>query len=95
MALLNQSEINEALATLKGWEAKDNFLFKNFEFDNFKSAVAFTVKIALAAEVHNHHPDILIHGWNKVMVKLSTHSENGITGKDIKLANEIQNLFGD
>jgi pterin-4a-carbinolamine dehydratase len=29
------------------------------------------------AEELNHHPDILVHGWSKVRLTLSTHSEAG------------------
>jgi 4a-hydroxytetrahydrobiopterin dehydratase len=40
----------------------------------------------------NHHPDILLHEWNKVKISVSTHSEGGVTEKDFKLAGIIDNL---
>lgn len=46
-------------------------------------------KIALLSERADHHPDLLIR-WNKVSVALSTHSEGGITEKDLSLAGEIE-----
>ena len=46
-------------------------------------------KIALLSERADHHPDLLIR-WNKVSVALSTHSEGGITEKDLSLAEEIE-----
>ena len=44
------------------------------------------------AERADHHPDLLIHGWNKVKITLSTHSEGGLTAKDFELAREIEGM---
>jgi 4a-hydroxytetrahydrobiopterin dehydratase len=48
-------------------------------------AIAFVNKVAALAEASDHHPDIDIR-WNKVTLKLSTHSEGGLTGKDFSMA---------
>ena len=64
------------------------------EIELDKTSVALIVKVRMAAEIVNHHPDILLHGWNKVKFMLSTHSENGITSKDMELAKEINKLYG-
>jgi len=53
--------------------------------------MGFINSIALLAERANHHPDIDIR-WNKVQLVLSTHSEGGITQKDIALAKEIESF---
>jgi 4a-hydroxytetrahydrobiopterin dehydratase len=53
--------------------------------------MGFVNSIALLAERANHHPDIDIR-WNKVLLVLSTHSEGGITQKDISLAKEIESF---
>ena len=45
-----------------------------------------------SAEEANHHPDILLHGWNKVRLTLSTHSEGGLTDADFALAARIDSL---
>ena len=44
------------------------------------------------AEAANHHPDILVHGWNKVRLTLSTHSEGGVTDADLALAQQLDAL---
>jgi len=49
-------------------------------------------RAAEAAEEANHHPDILVHGWNKVRLTSSTHSEGGLTDKDHALARRIDGL---
>ena len=44
------------------------------------------------AEDANHHPDILLHGWNQVRLTLSTHSQGGIAQADLDLARGIDGL---
>ena len=46
---------------------------------DFPAAIAFVQRVGEAAEAAGHHPDILLHGWNKVRLTLSTHSEGGLT----------------
>lgn len=70
----------------------EGFLEKEFEFENFISAVEFVVKIAELAETLNHHPDLKIHSYKKVIVFIKTHSENKITDKDYKLSESIEEL---
>ena len=55
-------------------------------FADFAAAIAFVNRVAELAEAANHHPDILVHGWNKVRLTLSTHSEGGLTDADFALA---------
>jgi len=49
-------------------------------------------RVAELAEAANHHPDIFLHGWNKVRLTLSTHSQGGLTDADFKLASQIDRL---
>ena len=51
--------------------------------------MAFVNRVADEAEAMDHHPDILIHGWNNVRLSVMTHSEGGLTAKDFKLAERI------
>src|SRR5687767_9483701 len=57
------------------WREDGGELVRDFELNNFADALAFVNRVAEEAEEMNHHPDILIHGWNKVRLTLSTHSE--------------------
>jgi 4a-hydroxytetrahydrobiopterin dehydratase len=50
--------------------------------------MAFVNRVAALAEAADHHPDIDIR-WNRVMLVLSTHSEGGVTSRDIRLARRI------
>ena len=92
MARLNNTKIQQELKHLTGWEKRRNEIKKKFEFKDFVQAMGFVNSVALLAERANHHPDIDIR-WNKVLLVLSTHSEGGITRKDIALAKEIQSLL--
>ncbi len=91
MTSLSQDEVQAALRELGGWEAADEAISKQFAFADFREAVAFVVRIAFEAEAGDHHPDLDLR-YNKVRVQLSTHSEGGVTAKDIDLARAIDAL---
>jgi 4a-hydroxytetrahydrobiopterin dehydratase len=93
MALLTKKEIRLVLTELSGWKLQGNEIRKKFVFADFARAMGFVNSIALCAERANHHPDIDIR-WNKITLSLSTHSEGGITKKDISLAKRIETLAG-
>jgi 4a-hydroxytetrahydrobiopterin dehydratase len=91
MALLTEWEIQHALVHLHAWNCKQNELHTTREFADFVMAMVFVNAVALLAEEKNHHPDIDIR-WNKVTLSLTTHSEGGVTEKDIDLAKAIDSL---
>jgi 4a-hydroxytetrahydrobiopterin dehydratase len=74
------------------WREEESALVRDYEFEDFASAMAFVNRVADAAEDANHHPDILVHGWNKVRLTLTTHSEGGLTENDRKMAERIDGL---
>ncbi len=93
MPLLSSEEINGQLKNLSGWEFAGNLIFKEFKLNNFKEALAFVNKVGNEAEAMDHHPDILMHSWNKVKISISTHSQGGVTEKDFELAKKIESLL--
>ncbi|HLD04551.1 MAG TPA: 4a-hydroxytetrahydrobiopterin dehydratase [Candidatus Nanoarchaeia archaeon] len=74
------------------WKEEDT-LTKEFSFLTFVAAVEFVNKITPLAEQMNHHPDVLVHSYNKVKITLSTHSEHKVTEKDWELVRKIDALF--
>ncbi len=76
------------------WRQEGESLVRDREFEDFASAMAWVNQVADAAEAANHHPDILVHGWNKVRLTLTTHSEGGLTEKDSAMARTIDGLSG-
>ena len=74
------------------WREEDAALVRDFEFRDFADALAFVNRVGEEAEAANHHPDILVHGWNRVRLTLSTHSEGKVTDADHRLAGVIDGL---
>jgi 4a-hydroxytetrahydrobiopterin dehydratase len=93
MSLLSDSEVEHRLRSVPLWLlGEERAIVRDLAFANFAEAIAFVNRVAEAAEVANHHPDILLHGWNKVRLTLSTHSVGGLTDADFQLAAQIDRL---
>ena len=95
MPKLPKNEIMAALAGFEEWkhDAEKDILVMECEFENFIKAMEFINNVAEIAESLDHHPDIGVHGWNKVRIATMSHDLNAITERDIALIVEIQKLF--
>ncbi|HEY6348530.1 MAG TPA: 4a-hydroxytetrahydrobiopterin dehydratase [Candidatus Angelobacter sp.] len=93
MAVLTDSEVQQALGSLKGWQRQGQAIQRVFEFPDFKAAMQFVNKIADAAEQANHHPDIDVR-YNKVTLALISHDSGGVTQRDVKMALKTNEIFG-
>lgn len=91
MAIYNKQQITTALRSMSGWTREKKEIVKTFEKKDFVRAMGFVNSVALLAQRINHHPDIDIR-WNKITLRLSTHSEGGLTEKDFTLARQIEAL---
>ena len=89
--LLSDGEIEERLKG-SGWARDGDEIVREWTLENFAEAIAFVNRVAEAAEEANHHPDILVHGWNKVRLSVTNHSAGGLTDADFKLAGTIEAL---
>jgi 4a-hydroxytetrahydrobiopterin dehydratase len=74
------------------WRQEGESLVRDYRFKDFAEAMAFVNRVADAAEEANHHPDILIHGWNNVRLTLTTHSAGRLTDNDRAMAERIDGL---
>jgi len=92
MPLLSDGDIQDKLGGLDGWERVEEQITKTFRLKNYIESVGFVNKVALLAERADHHPDIMLQ-YNKVTITITTHSDGGITEKDIDLAREIEGVF--
>ena len=92
MAVLNEDQVKNRLAGFKNWNFSNNQIGKEYQLKDFPEALAFVNKVGAFAEEINHHPDILMHSWNKVKITVSTHSEGGVTEKDFQLAEKIESI---
>lgn len=89
-ASLSEDDIEKMLAALDGWTRLHGrqAIGKSLKFANFREAFAFMAEVALMAEKLDHHPE-WTNVWNRVDMVLSTHSANGLTALDEKLAKAI------
>lgn len=85
-------KVDEWLATHPGWSVKNNGLSAEFKTADFATALAAVVRIGLAAEKRDHHPDITL-AWGKVGVFWTTHDSGGITDRDFELAEKTDAIF--
>jgi len=93
MSILSDSDIERRLGDAPDWHVGEvGSIVRDFAFADFAAAIAFVNRVAEAAELANHHPDMLVHGWNKVRLSCSTHSQGGLTDADFHLAAQIDRL---
>lgn len=82
----NEAAILDWLKSHPGWErSAPDGLRKSYAFKDFSEALAFVVRVGLAAERFDHHPDLEL-GWGRAYVRWSTHDAKGITSLDFRLA---------
>ncbi|MGW0159079.1 4a-hydroxytetrahydrobiopterin dehydratase [Mycobacterium sp. NPDC003323] len=92
MAVLTNDQVDAALPGLNGWERADGALRRSIEFPAFLAGIDAVGRVAELAEQKDHHPDIDIR-WRTVTFALVTHSEGGITDKDVEMAKAIDQLL--
>jgi 4a-hydroxytetrahydrobiopterin dehydratase len=92
MAKLSPDQIAEPLKALEGWEYQDNSIRKLYRFKEFMDGIRFIARVAELAEAADHHPDIFVN-YTRVTFTCSTHSEGGVTTKDLRLAHQIEQEF--
>ena len=92
MAKLEQAEVERRMGALPGWELKDGAIRKLYRFKEFMDGIRFLNRVAEMAEAADHHPDVQIN-YTRVTFTCATHSEGGVTGKDFKLAAQIEDAF--
>ena len=88
---LTDDQVRERLGSGE-WQRDGDTLVRELKFADFGEAIAFVNRVAEAAEAANHHPDIIVHGYNHVRLVLSTHSAGGITESDFALAGRLDEL---
>lgn len=91
--LLNEDEVASRLRRLS-WEREGDAIAREWRFEDFAEAIAFVNRVAEEAEAANHHPDIYVHGWNKVKLSLTNHSAGGLTEPDFEMAQKFDTLNG-
>jgi 4a-hydroxytetrahydrobiopterin dehydratase len=91
--LLTKDEIAARLLGL-AWTLEDATIVRDLKFADFAEAIEFVDHVAEVAETYDHHPDILVHGWNKVKLSLTNHAAGGLTEIDFDMAARFDALLG-
>lgn len=93
---LSEAEVAAALAGLPQWSLRADGLAisRDFAFADFSEAFGFMSRVALLAEKADHHPE-WSNVWNRVHVTLTTHDAGGLSGRDIRMAGEINRILGE
>ncbi len=89
--LLNDDEIESRLKR-SSWERVGDELVREWRFENFAEAIEFVNAVAEVAEDADRHPDIYVHGWNKVKLSLTTPAAGGVTDGDVAIALKLDRI---
>ena len=91
---LDKVEAEKLLADVSDWKLIDDAtkIQRNYAFDNFVDALAFTNKVGELAESENHHPDITL-GWGYCSVVFYSHKINGLHENDFIMAAKTSKLY--
>jgi 4a-hydroxytetrahydrobiopterin dehydratase len=84
-----------ALAKLSGWSDVPgrDAIARTFTFRDFNEAFGFMTRAALVAEKSDHHPEWR-NVYKTVEVVLSTHEADGVTSRDVALAEAMNRIAG-
>jgi 4a-hydroxytetrahydrobiopterin dehydratase len=91
MAVLTDDQVDAAAKDLNDWTRSDGALRRSVKFPAFLAGIDAVRRVAEHAEAKDHHPDIDIR-WRTVTFALVTHSEGGITDKDVQMAKDIDGI---
>ena len=92
MPRLDDDAIETALRDLSDWSREGDVLVRTVKRRDWRQAIDLVVAVADEAEQRDHHPDVCVTGYRRVTFRLTTHSEGGITDRDVALARRIDEL---
>jgi 4a-hydroxytetrahydrobiopterin dehydratase len=91
---LSHEQSEELLQEVSDWHLEeDKEIIKTYEFKDFREAMDFMNEVAHIAEKEGHHPDIKLHDYKKVDVRISTHAIGGLSENDFILAAKVDELL--
>jgi len=89
---MQPGEVETWLAShLPKWRLEDGWIRRTYKTHSWKGTLMVVNAVGHLAEAAWHHPDMtLSYAW--VEVRLMTHTAKGITGKDLELAQKIEEV---
>lgn len=88
----SDAQLRDALAVLADWSAVDGQLQRDFRFADYHQTIAFVNAVAGLANLEDHHPELVV-GYNRCMVRFSTHSAGGISDNDFICAAKVDDIY--
>jgi len=94
---LGVEEARELLRQLHpSWQLDESGreLRRLFSFKNYHQTMAFVNAVAWIAHRENHHPDLEV-GYNRCLVRFTTHAIGGLSENDFISAAKVDRLLED
>ena len=89
--MLTEEEIAARLDLVR-WRREGAELVREWRCADFAAAMAFANRVAALAEAVDHHPDIRVHGYNRVRLSVTSHSAGGLTERDFGFARRVDEM---
>lgn len=88
---LDKARIDELLKALQGWSLADagDAITRTFKFEDFYETLGFVNAIGWMANQQDHHPDLEV-GYNRCVVRWSTHDVGGLSMNDFICAAKVE-----
>jgi len=88
---LNEAQRKDFFSSFEGWApvAERDAVQQTFTFEDFNAAFGFMTRIAIEADKSDHHPE-WFNVYNRVEITLTTHDADGLSIRDVKLAQFIE-----
>jgi 4a-hydroxytetrahydrobiopterin dehydratase len=90
---LPEAEARRLAREAPAWSLAEKAIERQWQFKDFRQAMAFVNRLAELAEAEGHHPDIFV-SYRTVRLTLSTHKVGGLSRNDFILAAKIDRLEG-
>lgn len=88
------ARVAQALEHLTGWSGDATGLTRTYHFASFADAMAFMAAATPHIEEMDHHPE-WTNVYDRVEVRLTSHDVHGVSGRDVRLAEVLDELAGD
>jgi 4a-hydroxytetrahydrobiopterin dehydratase len=94
MKKLTPAQVDKKLQSCDGWSANKSKtkLSKVFESGSYIDSLAHVARVAVYAEVFQHHPDVELT-YGKVKITLTSHDVKGVTAADFDMVKRIEKVF--
>jgi 4a-hydroxytetrahydrobiopterin dehydratase len=90
---LSEPDLQDGLQLLPHWQppAEEPVLQREFRFKDYYQTLAFVNAVAWIAHQQDHHPELVV-GYNRCLVRYTTHAVDGISINDLICAAKIDQL---